>query len=556
MEVERRSILDILRSSYLFKSLNDDQLERVADRVGAFLYTQGQIIFQRDSASESFFFILSGKVTLTRTRRRKEEEFILEEDDIFGEEAISNHPSPRRVTATARSDVILLRLSSADLQELKRTFPSLEGTFRRASRTYNLLTNLDIPWKAPREVIRFVDRPHWLFLIAKMAPSVLISLIVMLVLVYLTIVVFAGARLFLVLLAATGLAGFGWVLWEWIDFFNDFVVITNRRVALLTKVLLFYDSRQEVPLDAVLSDDVRTTQFGRILGYGSIHVRTYTGEIDLDRLPQPAMVVDVINEMRERALSTKNRAHLQDINQRIDRIINGVEESQPAPSPGQETQVPVSVTTGRVPNLLSNLFKLRTEQDGVITYRTHWFILAKKTWLPALFNLGVWVYLALLVSRILPVELNLGLAVFVALAPAFFLWWLYQYVDWRNDCYIITQDTIVDVFRKPLGMEQKRSSPIRNILSIDFERLGIIGLLLNFGTVSIRVGEETFTFDNVTRPSDVQQELFQRMTELKLLDEEQTQQKIDDQLSDWIRAYHQRLQENQSSKGEDEDQEI
>ncbi len=309
-------------------------------------------------------------------------------------------------------------------------------------------------------------------------------------------------------------------------------------------------------MDAVLSDDVRTSQYGRMVGFGSIHVRTYTGEIVLARLANPTLVVNVINEMRTRAATTKNRAHLQDINKRIDQIIHGEEEGGTTSTPGEAEPAPVHVTTGRVPNLLSNLFKLRTEQDGVITYRTHWYILVKKTWMPTFFNLFLLVYLVLLIFQVLPIPLNYGLAVFVVLAPIFFLWWLYRYVDWHNDCYIITQDSIVDVFRRPLGIEQKRSSPIRNILSIDFKRLGLVGLFLNFGTVYIHVGEETLTFNNVTRPSEVQQELFQRMTELKLRDEERAQQKIDDQMTDWIRTYHQRLQAGQSPMDRDEGQEI
>ena len=45
------------------------------------------------------------------------------------------------------------------------------------------------------------------------------------------------------------------------------------------------------------------------------------------------------------------------------------------------------------------------------------------------------------------------------------------------------------------------------------ERLGLIGLMLNYGTVYIRVGEATFTFDDVFNPSEVQRELFHRISQ-------------------------------------------
>ena len=70
-----------------------------------------------------------------------------------------------------------------------------------------------------------------------------------------------------------------------------------------------------------------------------------------------------------------------------------------------------------------------------------------------------------------------------------FLWWLYNYLDWHNDIYLITNEQVVDVNRKPLGKEERRAALIRNILSVEYKRMGVIGLLLNFGTVFIRVGE-------------------------------------------------------------------
>ena len=140
----------------------------------------------------------------------------------------------------------------------------------------------------------------------------------------------------------------------------------------------------------------------------------------------------------------------------------------------------------------------------------------------------------------------------LVLIPIFAGWWVYQYVDWRNDRYIITRDMLVDVYRKPLGVEQKRSSPIKDILSIDFERIGLPGLIFNFGTVYIRVGDSTLTFDNVPSPSDVQRELFQRLMDYKKQEEDRAEKSINDQLVDWIEHYHRILQQNQTQSEEDD----
>jgi hypothetical protein len=120
-----------------------------------------------------------------------------------------------------------------------------------------------------------------------------------------------------------------------------------------------------------------------------------------------------------------------------------------------------------------------------------------------------------------------------------FLWWLFQFFDWWNDQYLITRDQIIDIYRRPLGMENRRTAAVSNIQSIRFERRGILGLLLNFGTVYIRVGDEEFTFDNVSNPARVQESLFSVLERSisRLKKSETTQQQQN--LAEMIETYHQ-----------------
>ena len=63
------------------------------------------------------------------------------------------------------------------------------------------------------------------------------------------------------------------------------------------------------------------------------------------------------------------------------------------------------------------------------------------------------------------------------------------------------------------AVKERGTAMIKNILSVEFERIGFIGLIFNFGTVYIRVGEDEFTFDNVFNPALVQREVFQHLAE-------------------------------------------
>jgi hypothetical protein len=91
------------------------------------------------------------------------------------------------------------------------------------------------------------------------------------------------------------------------------------------------------------------------------------------------------------------------------------------------------------------------------------------------------------------------------------LWWIYQYADWRNDIYQVTDKFIFDIERKPLGTEVKKSAPLENILSLEHERVGLLGYLLNYGKVVINVGETRFIFNMVHDPARVQQDIFTRI---------------------------------------------
>jgi len=122
------------------------------------------------------------------------------------------------------------------------------------------------------------------------------------------------------------------------------------------------------------------------------------------------------------------------------------------------------------------------------------------------------------------------------LVAAFWEW--YQYEDWTNDLYIVSDEQITDINKKPLGAEEKRMAPLKSIQAIEFERLGIIGLILNYGTVFIRIGDTRFTFDEVYNPSEVQRDLFRRIAAQADRERRKTVDSERQQILDVLEAYH------------------
>ncbi len=96
----------------------------------------------------------------------------------------------------------------------------------------------------------------------------------------------------------------------------------------------------------------------------------------------------------------------------------------------------------------------------------------------------------------------------------------------------------MDIYKRPLGQEEKRVAPLKAIQSVEYERLGILGLFLNYGTVFIRIGDTRFTFDEVYNPSEVQRDLFRRIAAQTDRDRRKEAEAERQRILDVLEAYH------------------
>jgi hypothetical protein len=212
----------------------------------------------------------------------------------------------------------------------------------------------------------------------------------------------------------------------------------------------------------------------------------------------------------------------------------------------------------------SNWFKLRVEDGGNITYRKHWFVLIKQVTQPTVAGLLV---VAGVVARLLTLANTPGvrlidtsktppvdtlMLVFPVLLLPIAAWWIYQYVDWRNDIYMVTSDQILDIDKKPFGSQTRRSAPLENILSTEAERIGVAGYLLNFGTVYITVGGANLDFEDVMDPTGVQADVDRRREARVALKKEMEAASERERMSDWLIAYHENEDELRQSRPPDE----
>jgi hypothetical protein len=276
-----------------------------------------------------------------------------------------------------------------------------------------------------------------------------------------------------------------------------------------------------------------------------VTLKTYTGDLKFRKAPNQVMLCALIDYYRQAAQEKEKQDDQQDIRdvirkngshgsdhetQKVDRN-NGVSEN-------------FAYNSGSLSDRLANLFDLRIEREETVTYRTHWWILIKKSFLSLLLLLAVVVLSILKTSglfAIIPGD------IFYIIAACIFLiglvWWIYLYQDWQNDIYILNDEQVVDVYRKPLGTDDRRSAPLKNIQTVEFERKGLSSLILNYGTVKIRIGNEELTFNNVYNPSKVQSEIYARYKANLATSKTNDQQRF----MDWIKAYDEIKQEDKFS---------
>jgi hypothetical protein len=123
------------------------------------------------------------------------------------------------------------------------------------------------------------------------------------------------------------------------------------------------------------------------------------------------------------------------------------------------------------------------------------------------------------------------------------LWFIYELVDWRNDRFEVTSEQIVDLDKKPLGTEDRKSAKLEDILTVEYKRIGVSGVMFNYGTVYITVGTTVFTFDDVQDPAAVQQEIEQRRNARILGKHELEASQERERMAEWLATYHRSTKE-------------
>jgi hypothetical protein len=183
---------------------------------------------------------------------------------------------------------------------------------------------------------------------------------------------------------------------------------------------------------------------------------------------------------------------------------------------------------------------MRYVEEDKIVYRKHWFILLGMIWMP---TLGLIILLTGGVYALVRYPSGVFNLIFAVSFISLLGWWIYNYWDWRDDRFELTNVNITDLDRTPLGRENRQTAPLENILSLEHERLGILGILFNYGDVSINVGDKTYVFESVHNPARVRQEISDRQQSRRKHVERDRIIRDEERQLDWLARYHRNARE-------------
>ncbi|MCL4528976.1 MAG: cyclic nucleotide-binding domain-containing protein [Chloroflexi bacterium] len=507
-------------------------------------------IFSQGSQADRFFIIYQGNVRITQTRHNEQMELAsLVGGDYFGEEAL--YVSRKRsATITASETTFIFSLTREEFNKLIKRFPRMKAAFEVSIASRRLARQIQFKWLRKDEVIYFLARKHPILLFDALALPLALTFFAFL---FLAWAIHVHSWVAIAISSIITLYLIGWAIWRAIDWGNDYYIVTNQRVVWLEKVVMLYDSRMEAPLSTILSVGVETDFTGRMMDYGNVVVRTFVGKIPFHHVSHPNQAADMVEELWGRSKHVASAHEKEAMRNEIRRKLGLTEEAK---TTGSESEQDVVVRSMYKPGILkilasklfrdSMLLKVRFESAGTITYRKHIFVLVEHAGLPALFCLLLaigmfWRFFIWVQAGTLHVDY-----IFFFLLLLFFygLYQLgYQYVDWRNDIYQVTDDQIIDIEKKPFGTEERKAAPLENILATESKRWGIIGHIFNYGTVYITVGGSRLEFEDVYNPAAVQQDIDDRRLARRARQEEARAKAERERMADWLASYHENIQE-------------
>jgi CRP-like cAMP-binding protein/membrane protein YdbS with pleckstrin-like domain len=577
--------------------LDDRHREHLAQFCAWEFVPAGQNITTQGSVGHSFVVVRSGAAVVIaldeagRPRPRK----VLEPGESYGRSSLLQG-KPREATVRAKpsdeatpsgpdgTEVIIL--DRRDLQYAFAVRPDLwhPGVSLFDAMVRETVQKQRYDWLEEGEVVRWADRPHFLWLLL---PELGVLSVALLAFQFWRLVPQLHSSLattYLICVLPALLLAAAWVL---VNYLDDYYVVTNRRVTRRDRVWPLYEAKLQAPIETVQQVTLDQGFWGRLFDYGHVSVNTAAkvGAMIFAHVPAPQDVQGYVLQGRAEALLA-GRGQQREVLRRglatelgvallIPERVRALGDRArppaksifggPPPAKAESTEL-LPGTRGAHPGWLVALADRLPDRwreiligpskatpqplSGQIIWRKHWMNLIRRTILPTLLLLFTlflaWFGINFLGKGPFAVSLSTFTLPWLVLLAFSIGWWVYRYIDWHNDIYVVTDDKLIDIEALPLGLYTKRrETSLDRVQTVDYQQAGFIRYVLNYGNVVIRTAalDEGFDFLYVPNPRLVQALIFQKLDAFR---RKQDQQRLKDRQREMIESlevYHELRQE-------------
>ncbi|MFK7805594.1 MAG: hypothetical protein AB8G95_28450 [Anaerolineae bacterium] len=302
----------------------------------------------------------------------------------------------------------------------------------------------------------------------------------------------------------------------WVDWRNAFFLVTSNQLIRSEKRLLQFNSALEkIDINKVQSISIEKTNFLQKwfnVGTAQITTAAQGSVLYFDYVDDPDEVEKAVQSVLQSYSlleKGKRRAELRS-------IINSHYGVQ-----SQVKKVP-QIKSPPKPKTMWERFRenfVRSEGRDGITYHKHPIALVRfmvGPTLASLFLIIVWYGLGFFeVGRaLLEIPALTGIMIILSLGTLFWFWW--EFEDWHNDTFQITNQYIYDIDRLPLGLsESRKQAELNRIENVRTEKDGFLPTLFNYGAVHVETAgaENNIVFENVKDPDAVQATIFKKRSE-------------------------------------------
>ncbi len=560
---EREALAELLRNSpflqeHLSATPEKEQelspLEKVAQGLAARatfeLYKPDKNILLQGQPPTGFFFIMTGQVQITRTENEATEILnFMGEGQFLGELGMLTQ-APRYANATTLLETYVARFEVQDWDWLLETAPTVKKAFEDMKAEYDEHQKIkDFPGRQSDEVIFKNLNRHIMVYIADLAGPLLLILTGLVLGALLKDQQLSfGPTLATVVTSLFIGVGILWVIYAYFEWENDDFIISSKRIIHIERYIFSGTHREEAPLTRVLDIEVNTPNFfTRSFRYSNVIIKTAgRGTIVFDGIQSGDRVKQLIFHEVAKA---KARVRASDISA-IRESLRKMHQPPPLPVPDAKEE---PVSKFRLPSFedvwqtLKRLLdyyipRTKTEVDGGIVWRKHYWIWFKKVWLPG----TVWLLVtsSLIMTLVKDIGGGHSSSIVGALTVLWLIvsvWYTYQHDDWRKDTYQVTGTKIIhqDSTAFRLRGEEIKETTFDNVQNISFNIPGFFAQMFQIGDVVIKTASvgEPFIFDNVMHPRDMQQDIFRYWEDFKTKQRAAEQEHEEERFTTWLREY-------------------